>query len=311
MKWKKFEELTAQIYAELSPAASVVHNDKIQGIDSGVVRQIDVSIRFALAGHQILTVVQARDHAQPADINDIGEFSAVIKDIRANKGIVICKSGFTEGATRLARNLGIDICNIHDAKSRDWALEIELPVLWIDLLPSLQFAITMNVEGGDLISRNPSEWIISSDRGKTRIDPISTFVRVWNDGRIPRDVGMVHHLHDPNLREVEIAALNKIEQPVWRSVKEVRVDYTVSRRAWLGSFSPEECRGIMNYTNGTFTISYLPIGVIPKQRDARWREIEDPDKLVVSIPGTLITTEGWQINPNTTKFSGTELHELD
>lgn len=129
MSWKKFEELATQIYRELSPGAKVVHDDKIQGVESGVSRQIDVSIRFTVAGHQILTIVQARDHDRPADINVVGEFASVIKDVRANKGILICKSGFTEGAIKLARNLGIDICNIHDAESKNWALEIELPVL--------------------------------------------------------------------------------------------------------------------------------------------------------------------------------------
>ena len=51
----------------------------------------------------------------------------------------------------------------------------------------------------------------------------------------------------------------------------------------------------MNYQNGTFTPSYLPIGEIPFARDETWAEIADPEKLVVSTLGFLVTTERWQV----------------
>lgn len=105
--------------------------------------------------------------------------------------------------------------------------------------------------------------------------------------------------------------MDKSGQLIWRPVEELTMAYAVSRRVWLGSFSPEECRGILNYSNGTFTVSHLPIGVIPKQRDASWREIEDPDKLVVSIPGTVVTTERWQIDPNTAQIGEPEIEFAD
>ncbi|MCR4332473.1 MAG: hypothetical protein NUV34_07220, partial [Sulfuricaulis sp.] len=185
------------------------------------------------------------------------------------------------------------------------------PVLWIDLLPRLQFGILVKVEGGESFSKNPAQWVISADKGKTRIDLFGTFTRAWNEGRIPRDVGKLHHLQDPSLKLVELATMDKDSQLAWRPVEELTMAYTVSRRAWLGSFSPEECRGILNYSNGTFTVSHLPIGVLPKQRDASWNEIEDPDKLAVSIPGTVITTEGWQVDPNTAQFGGAEIQFAD
>lgn len=307
MSWKEFEELAAQIYRELSLGAAVKHNDKVQGIDSGVLRQIDVSVRFSIAGHGLLTVIQAKDYDRPADINVVGEFATVIKDIRANKGILICRSGFTDGATKLAQNLGIDLCNIHDAQSRDWALEIQLPVLWIDLLPQLRFGLGVQVKGGDTFPRDINQWALSPDNGQTRIDLTQSFAQAWNDGYLSREVGNTYQFHDPNAGRIELAVTDEAGEHVWRPVNEFTVTYTVLRRSWLGTFSPEECRGILNYVDGSFTVSHLPIGSIPKARDASWKEVDNPENLAISISGTVITTEGWQIIPDSARFESAEL----
>src|SRR5262245_3629558 len=119
--WRDFERLAARIYTELVPkGAQVLHNDHIRGHLSGIDRQIDVSIRVEMAGHVFLTVVQAKDFSAAADVNTVGEFATVVEDVRANKGVLICRSGFTEAAQSLARSKGIDLCNIHDAESQKW-----------------------------------------------------------------------------------------------------------------------------------------------------------------------------------------------
>lgn len=312
MSWKDFEKLIAQIYSELSPQAKVTHNDKIRGVDSKTDRQIDVSIRFNIAGHSILTVIQAKDYRKTtADINDVGEFASVIKDIRANKGILICRSGFTQGAMDLAKNLGIDLCNIHDAKSRDWSLEITLPILWIDLLPIVQFQIAVNFKEGDSISKNPDHWTISTDKGETRLTLIDSFIKAWNQGAIPRDVGVLHNLVDPNLIDPEILIEDINGEIDWRSVFDLAVTYKVSQQSWLGSLSPEECRGVFNYTNETFTVSYLDLGVIPTERDESWVKVDDPNQLAVSVSSHLITTERSQVDRESSHIGEPSLKKID
>src|SRR6185436_16731380 len=122
MSWREFEKLTAKIYQELEPYAVVTHNDHILGIESNTSRQIDVSIRYSIDNQDLLTIIQAKNYGQPADINVVGEFASVIRDVRANKGILVCKSGFTSKAKSYAQNLGIEVCNIHDATSRNWVM---------------------------------------------------------------------------------------------------------------------------------------------------------------------------------------------
>src|SRR5205814_835056 len=153
----------------------------------------DVSIKLTVEGQDVLIAVQARDKKRPADINTVGEFFAVLQDINASKGILICNAGFTEGACNLAEHWDIDLCTAHDAESRDWKDDIDIPVLWIDLSPSLNVLIETSLEAGDTLSSDIQDWILSSDRGKTRLNIFSTFIRAWNENRIPKNAGVTHH----------------------------------------------------------------------------------------------------------------------
>lgn len=292
--WREFEQLAAAIYQELLPYANVKHNDRIWGELSESYRQIDISIRYSIESHDLLTIIQARDKSRPADVNAIGEFAMVIEDVKANSGILICRSGFTSTAKNLAKNKGIEVCNIHDAQSRQWVLDMMFPILWIDLLPLLRVEGKMWMDEGDSIPKDIRDWVISNDRGKTRINLLTTFVNAWNAGQLPRTPGPQHFIR-PDQSNYEIKVWNKADEVCWRNFEDFHLSYTVSRKSWLGSFTPEECRGVLNYQDGIFHPSYLPIGSIPTKRDSSWREIEDTEKLAVTIPGYFVTTEGWQI----------------
>jgi len=305
LAWREFEKLAAQIYSELTPDAKVTLDDKIVG-QSRIERQIDVSIRAKVASHEILIVVDAKDYGEPADIGIVDEFAGKVSDVRANKGILICSAGFTRGAQARARHLGIDLCNLHDAQSRNWKLDLKLPVLWIDLKPIVRLEIGAYFMAGDSIPKDPRDWVISADRGKTRLKLFETFERLWNERKIPQEVGGPHIVR-PTQTVLEALAKGSADAPVWRPVDLLRFVYTVERRAWLGSFTPEECRGILHYESGRFVPSYLPIGVIPRQRDASWPEIENPDDLAVSVPGVLVTTEGWQIVPGSGRVTDVDM----
>jgi len=304
--WKEFEQLAATIYQELLPYAQVKHDDQIWGNLSESYRQIDVSIRYSIGGHDLLAIIQARDKSRPADVNAVGEFATVIEDVKANKGILVCRSGFTAIAKSLAKNKGIEVCNIHDAQSRRWVLDIKFPIMWLDLLPLLRVEGRAWMDKGDSIPKEVKDWVISVDRGKTRINFLTTFVNAWNAGQLPRAVGPQHFIR-PNPSRYEIRVWNKADEVCWRNFENFHLSYTVSQKSWLGSFTPEECRGVLNYRDGIFHPSYLPIGSIPTKRDSSWQQVEDPDKLAITIPGYFVTTEGWQIEGSSVTSKGTEI----
>lgn len=304
--WLEYEKLAKRIYTELQPNARVTHNDKIVGFETGQERQIDVSIRAVVAGHDLLIVVQTKDYARPVDVTAVGEFASVVKDVRASKGVLICNSGFTQGARDYARNIGIDLCSLHDAQSRNWSLDIKLPLLWIDLLPLLTIGMKCFLEVGDSIPHDPREWVLSADGGKTRLLFLETFVRKWNAGELDRRHGMLHTI-EPAQKEVKLL----VGKRRWQPVKSLLLQYVVNRKAWLGYFSPSECMGIRDLIKNEFTVSYLNIGDIPMKRDESWTLIEDPEKVVVTTKGTLVTTEGWQISTNGATFYNANIQRIE
>jgi hypothetical protein len=291
-RWRDFEELAGRILSELAPDCEVVVDDHIPGHESGGGRQIDVSIRRHLEDDEVFVVVQARDRETPADINDVGEFASVIRDVQATKGILVCRSGFTARAKVYAQNLGIELLNLHDAESRNWRLDIRIPLLWIDLTPEVQLEVVARFQGGDQVFASSDRVGIplSPDGGKTIVTPLATFERRWNEGTISQQPGPKHTLRDSRPLTTMVIAADG--QQVWRPVEDFAITYTVRQKSWLGYVTPEICRGVVDYLqDAAFVASHLPLGQLPTERDDNWTRIDDPAEVVVRTRGTLVTSE--------------------
>lgn len=129
--WRRFERLAARIQRELAPDADVREDDKIVGFESGVPRQIDISIRRKVGQFDLLIVVDCKDHADKLDIKVVEEFTAMVSDVRANKGAIIASRGFTPAAITYAKHHGIDTYQLVDAESLDWNGYASIPALLI------------------------------------------------------------------------------------------------------------------------------------------------------------------------------------
>ena len=294
--WQDFEKLAHLIYAELSPGATVTWNEKVWGHDSETPRQIDVTIRWSADGTDYLHIVQARDRTAPADVNDVGEFASVVQDVRASGGSLVCRGGYTKSARTPARNRGLDLHQIHDAQSQRWSVVLQVPLLWVDLIPVLRPSLRVWLDAGESIEDHFSDMQLTTDGGKTRLLPMKTFERLWNDGQLDQRLGMQHVLHDP--RPVSARVLTADGTPVWRPVTDFRLSYTVTRNAWLGWFTPAECRGIVDHVDHpAFFASHLPITQIPGVRAEDWHAVDDPDQIAVSIRGTVVTSTGYEVSP--------------
>jgi hypothetical protein len=129
-KWKRFEKLIHQIHTELAPQGAIVKlDDKIVGRESKVERQLDVTIRVSVVQYNILIVVECKDEARPIDVGAMGGFASLLRDVRANKGVMISTSGYTPAAIEMARAQGIDSRTYLDTESVDWKSVVTIPVL--------------------------------------------------------------------------------------------------------------------------------------------------------------------------------------
>ncbi|MCB9451000.1 MAG: restriction endonuclease [Anaerolineaceae bacterium] len=291
-QWREFEQLAERIMAELQPHAQVKWNDFIYGYDTEKDRQIDVSIRASYEGKEVLTIVQARNRNTPADINSVGEFASVVKDVRAQKGILVCRSGFTEAAKTYARNIGIELLNLHDAESRDWNLDIRLPILWIEEAPEGSILVDFQVDKKINIpfshERTP---ILSLDQnGKQLIDLWQTLKNLWDSKKLDRTPGRLHTHNFQTQLYMMGMGLDKSQTEQWFPINNLRINYIVQRQVYLGFLNPAECRGIWSYLNNSFSVSYLPLGEIPKKPDTEWLKIENPGVLSVTANATIVVT---------------------
>jgi Restriction endonuclease len=308
--WEGFERLAERIARDLAPYATVTWNDRLPGHISETDRQIDVSIRWSDGDQQYLTIVQAKDWREPADLVAVGEFASVVEDVGATRGVMVCRSGFTKGAKPYARNKGIRLYNLHDAESQNWRLELTIPLLWVDLHPKVQINCLSHFDAGEALLVNNGLPILSTDSGKTQIDPVSTFERLWNAGAIPRTLGTLHTF-PPSAKPVSVLIEDTNGKKLWRPT-EFDMVYEVDYRAWLGQFTPAECRGLVDYLqDNAFIVSHLPIGQIPIERDERWAEIDDPKEVVLNVRGTLVTTTGFEVRPGSAKVDGTYMDLIE
>jgi hypothetical protein len=295
-KWEQFERLAEQIYAELSPQATVRWNEKLRGHDSETDRQIDVTIRWSVDNHEYLHIVQARDRSTPADVNSVGEFASVVMDVRAAGGSLVCRSGFTGAAKTMARNKGLMLHNLHDSSTSDWKHAVSIAILWENLVPELHSQGSVWVDAGEVFTKTDEITVLSPDDGLTIVRPVSTFLEKWNNGELPMTVGPSHGLYDPRPLKARIESPSG--QEIWREFMDFALVYTVRRDAWLGWFTPEESRGLIDHVNGgIFLASHLPLDQIPSELDPLWEKIDNPGELAISIPGTVVTTLGFQISP--------------
>lgn len=125
---KEYEQLIETLYQQLAPNAIVTHNDSIIGRNSEVKRQIDVSVKYKFAGVDHLIIVEAKDFKNPVNVKALDGFSNVIKDVGANKGIIVSAKGFSKAALNMGKNLGIECLTIHSAINKKWETLLKVKV---------------------------------------------------------------------------------------------------------------------------------------------------------------------------------------
>lgn len=292
-QWAKYEELAHKIVEELMPHAVVTLDDHPYGHETESPRQIDVSAKWTDGESNYLLIVQVKDLSTPADINTVGTFRSVIQDVGAHRGVLICSAGFTKKAKTYARNLGIGLYQLHDASSRDWALELTVPILWVTLNPQFQFSARFTTSAAGKLHVDPRKGILfSEDGGRTRTTTIDYFARLWNSGGLDRTPGH-HGRRDRN--GLDIPYLDNTGKEVWGKL-DFEYTYEVNRQSWLGQYRPSDCRGLLDFIEShLFIPSYVNLSDIPTVRDESWIEVRDPDEVALNTVGMLITTEQYGV----------------
>lgn len=285
--WLDYQQLAAAIYRDLSPGAIVTHDDHILGFMSGIKRQIDVSIRADLCGHAMLIVVQAKDLGRPADLNVVGEFKAVVDDVHASKGVLICSGGFTAAAIEYAKGLNIDLCTVHEAASRKWSLDLRIPLLWVE--PTIDFELDFAVRPKQtntepiVLDPDAGTWLLSRDGGANTESVSQILCAHWDRPKMSRIPGVQHRLDLP-CDGLEL----RFGSTYWCPLESFAFLYTIHNLGWKGTFTFAQCRGILNVSTSILSAkAHLTDKDIPVQRDATWEPVEDLAAFEAANPSLL------------------------
>ena len=264
-EWEEYEELIYKIYKELEPHANVKVNDFILGFETGIKRQIDISVKSNIAGHEILIIIQAKKLKKRADATVLGEFYSVIDDVRASKGILICNSGFSSTAKNYAKRKKIDICTAHDASNKRWQTEIQIPVLRKTIKVKVKIQHSYVVVGD-----------IKLDGIHLPFPEVALreFIKKWESDELSKEPG-THFLH------LDRESIKFYEQLV--PVKN-GIEYTIEHRHHFKFLVPSDYRGFKDYITGNFTPSFIEFkDPIPFFEDKTWQYINNPEELAIKV----------------------------
>lgn len=277
-KWLTFEEVIAKAYTAfhsiLNPSYIVKHNDFIDGYFSKTPRQIDISIKGKLPdGNNQLIIVSAKHYSSPASIPKIDELWGVMNDIKATKGILICKGGFTKNTIVYARNLGIDLCSIKHLENLSEGEIISIPTIFIYYdKPQFEFEydLVINEELSELM--NSATFVYEN---KVYPSLAELFVTKWNLSLLEKTNG--EHIHP--LKDIDIVIGNHTIP-----LENFDFKYTVNKRGKIDFITPDEYYSLEQKTRDE-KLNYFKIKRQISFDKKKFQFLSNIDELEKGYPG--------------------------
>ena len=247
--WQRFERLVASVHAAEQQGADVRWNDTIAG------RQFDVTVRFEAGVYKYLTVVECKDTRRKVEVKDVEAFVTKSRRAKANKAIMVARSGFQSGCFEEAEISGIELFTLKELD--------DLPDGVIDLgfIPTLHTYDFRLVGVSETISlpehRNILPFLIKETRLSWSANTVTLeqllntiLERLWQkatneaqEERLPMQRGAVVDLPD-------VRTGNTLER-IELELKELRFSFAIiERRAIRGTgLDPYLFRGSLKYTD--------------------------------------------------------------
>lgn len=303
--WADYEALAHEIVSELAPFAVVTHNEYIVGHQSEARRQIDITVRWRQADEENLMIVQVKDYKRKADLITVGEFSSVVRDVQAQKGILICSGGFSKGAITYARNTGLLLWSLNDARSKKWKEELTMPVVRHQYVPEFHFSAQLSADVDNTVSGEVQLRVTDDKTGDVTNSPFDVqevFIERWSSGQLSFEPDVEHRvsldldLFVEGFRPDGSTVINRLTHATYV--------YTVTRSSFLAHLKPSEYRGIKDHLEED---RFLPTNIVltsPPVNDRNvWTPIPDPARLALTLRGTFFVMKDARIEASTEEIT--------
>jgi hypothetical protein len=285
-KWKRFEELVKKVQIDLAPDAVVKINDKIIGIETGTIRQIDISVRQLIGNYDILVAIECKDYSRPVDVKDIESFIGMIQDIHANKGVIVSASGFTKTAKIRGEKVGLNLYRLVDTGDHDWQVMAYIPAVCNFIGPrKYSFAFSGNIEIIDFPFNEPQSLKIYDERDRELGTVYDILKKNWNDNNYPIEPGKYDGI-DLMKGVTKIKSDNRYQE------LNIKVNLLVESKLYFGEVSIERLSGFKDELTGKIISKELVTESIDfGDVQNNWERINSINDLAVKPIITLIALD--------------------
>ena len=198
--YRELEILVAKIQKQLAPDAEVLHNVKLDGRLSRTRRQIDVLVRQRIGQYEMAIVLECKDSARPIDVKGVEEFAGLVKDVGAQKGVLVRPRGFTAAAKTRASNLQIELYSPVDTDPHKWRVTVTVPLVCDFRRAAMSFSLASTAPG-PFILRDYNVPAFETPEIPLGT-PVEAAMSKWNEGRFPTEPG--EHKDLPIFNKAEV-----------------------------------------------------------------------------------------------------------
>lgn len=156
LDWKTYESITKYIYETLGKEFGV----KIKGYGStckvigksGVEHQIDVLTSHSDGVHIYLTAIECKYWKEKVNKDIVMKLAEIIQDSNIDKGIIVCKNGFTQDGIDYAKHKNIELVELREIEENDLnenPKEIHIGDLQLHITTSIKRTEILNIDIGD------------------------------------------------------------------------------------------------------------------------------------------------------------------
>lgn len=156
LDWKIYESITKYIYETLGKEFGVKikgHGSTCKVIGkSGVSHQIDVLTSHSDGVHSYETAIECKYWNQKVNKDIIMKLAETIEDCGINKGIIVCKNGFTPDGIQYAKYKNIELVELRELEEKDMnenPKEIHFADLQLRVETTLRRTEILNIDLGD------------------------------------------------------------------------------------------------------------------------------------------------------------------
>ena len=287
---REFEQLVARIQQQLAPDAEVHHDIKIEGRATGRKRQVDVLVSQLVGQFEIRIVIECKDYARAVDVKGVEAFNGLLEDVGAQKGVLVCPSGFTSTAKARAEGLQIDLYSPVDTDPHKWQARVAVPALCDFRSAGMSFRLGTRAPypfqmPSDFYQQN----MLYDDEGNNCGTALENAVEKWNNGKYPTEVG--EHRNLPVLDSVTVKADNGHGMIV---PADFSVSLVVRKELYFGQFPITELSGFKDELRGGIITNAFTVGLLsPEEVERQWKKISDVDEAPVKPVMTLTGLVCW------------------